>query len=199
MGSTTFARMKVPPSPHTGGSRVGPAGNRRAASQASANAAGAQIVWRCERTGSLERLSEMHPPGFESRMQTTWGGDWYPKGRPRRGSVIRLGQDARPRQNDSRELLCLRPGSLHRSIDAHGPGWPRDVPQVACLVACRCVTDVRASVPRIAMARAVAGAGCRSCLPGRAPGTQVRWVGPRRVGRRVPCQCRRLIGWAATQ
>ena len=43
----------------------------------------AALVRRCERTGSLERLSEMHPPGFEKRMQTTWGGDWYPhKRRP---------------------------------------------------------------------------------------------------------------------
>ena len=36
----------------------------------------AALVRLCERTGSLERLSEMHPPGFESRMQTTWGGNW---------------------------------------------------------------------------------------------------------------------------
>jgi hypothetical protein len=27
----------------------------------------------CERTGSLERLSEMHPPGWEKGVQTTWG------------------------------------------------------------------------------------------------------------------------------
>jgi len=33
----------------------------------------AALVRLCERTGSLERLSEMHPPGFENRMQTTWG------------------------------------------------------------------------------------------------------------------------------
>jgi len=32
---------------------------------------------------SLERLSEMHPPGFEKRMQTTWGGTWYPQKRKR--------------------------------------------------------------------------------------------------------------------
>ena len=38
----------------------------------------AALVRWCERTSSLERLSEMHPSGFESRMQTTWGGDWYP-------------------------------------------------------------------------------------------------------------------------
>ena len=38
----------------------------------------AALVRLCERTGSLERLSEMHPPGWEKRMQTTWGGDWYP-------------------------------------------------------------------------------------------------------------------------
>ena len=38
----------------------------------------AALVRWCERTGSLERLSEMHPPGFESRMQTTWGSVWYP-------------------------------------------------------------------------------------------------------------------------
>jgi hypothetical protein len=38
----------------------------------------ASIVRWCERTGSLERLSAMHPPDFEKRMQTTWGGDWYP-------------------------------------------------------------------------------------------------------------------------
>src|SRR3984893_15004153 len=43
----------------------------------------ATLVRWCERTGSLERLSEMHPSGFENRMQTTWGGDWYPhKRRP---------------------------------------------------------------------------------------------------------------------
>jgi hypothetical protein len=28
----------------------------------------AALVRWCERTGSLERLSEMHPPGFQSRM-----------------------------------------------------------------------------------------------------------------------------------
>ncbi|MES1261549.1 MAG: hypothetical protein ABUS49_07425 [Acidobacteriota bacterium] len=38
----------------------------------------AALVRWCARTGSLERLSAKHPPGFESRMQTTWGGDWYP-------------------------------------------------------------------------------------------------------------------------
>jgi hypothetical protein len=38
----------------------------------------AALVRWCERTGSLERLSEMHPPGFESRMQTTWGANWFP-------------------------------------------------------------------------------------------------------------------------
>ena len=38
----------------------------------------AALVRWCERTGTLERLSEMHPAGFESRMQTTWGGNWYP-------------------------------------------------------------------------------------------------------------------------
>jgi hypothetical protein len=37
----------------------------------------AALVRRCERTGSLERLSEMHPANFENRMQTTWGGNWY--------------------------------------------------------------------------------------------------------------------------
>ena len=41
----------------------------------------AALVRYCERTGSLERLSEMHPPGWEKRMQTTWGGDWYPQKR----------------------------------------------------------------------------------------------------------------------
>lgn len=40
----------------------------------------AALVRWCERTGSLEleRLSEIHPRGFEKPMQTTWGGDWYP-------------------------------------------------------------------------------------------------------------------------
>ena len=38
----------------------------------------AALVGLCERTGSLERLSEMHPLGWEKRMQTTWGGNWYP-------------------------------------------------------------------------------------------------------------------------
>lgn len=34
----------------------------------------AALVRYCERTGTLERLSEMHPDGFEDRMQTMWGG-----------------------------------------------------------------------------------------------------------------------------
>jgi len=38
----------------------------------------AALVRWCERTSTLERLSEMHPPNFERRMQTTWGGNWYP-------------------------------------------------------------------------------------------------------------------------
>jgi hypothetical protein len=42
----------------------------------------AALVRWCERTGSLERLSEMHPRGFEQRMQTTWGGTWYPHKKP---------------------------------------------------------------------------------------------------------------------
>jgi hypothetical protein len=42
----------------------------------------AALVRWCERTGSLDRLSEMHPPGFENRMQTTWGGNWYPHKKP---------------------------------------------------------------------------------------------------------------------
>jgi hypothetical protein len=41
----------------------------------------AALVRWCERTGSLERLSQTHPPGFEKRMQTTWGGSWYPNKR----------------------------------------------------------------------------------------------------------------------
>ena len=41
----------------------------------------AELVRWCERTGCLERLSEMHPAGWESRMQTTWGGNWHPRGR----------------------------------------------------------------------------------------------------------------------
>jgi hypothetical protein len=41
----------------------------------------AALVRWCERTGTLERLSEMHPPGFEKRMQTTWGGNWFPNQR----------------------------------------------------------------------------------------------------------------------
>jgi hypothetical protein len=28
-------------------------------------------------------LSEMHPPGWENRMQTTWGGNWCPHRRER--------------------------------------------------------------------------------------------------------------------
>ena len=35
------------------------------------------LVRRCERAGTLERLSEMHPEGFEGRTQTTWGGRWF--------------------------------------------------------------------------------------------------------------------------
>jgi hypothetical protein len=37
----------------------------------------AALVRLCERTGLLERLSEMHPLGWEKRMQTTWGGNWH--------------------------------------------------------------------------------------------------------------------------
>jgi hypothetical protein len=37
----------------------------------------AALVRWCERTGSLERLAEKHPPHFERRLQTTWGGNWY--------------------------------------------------------------------------------------------------------------------------
>ena len=44
----------------------------------------AALVRLCERTGSLERLSEMHPPGWEKRMQTTWGGNWHQHQRKRR-------------------------------------------------------------------------------------------------------------------
>jgi len=38
----------------------------------------AALVRHCQRTGTLEHLSEMHPPDFDRRMQTTWGGNWYP-------------------------------------------------------------------------------------------------------------------------
>jgi hypothetical protein len=44
----------------------------------------AALVRLCERTGSLERLSEMHPHGWENRMQTTWGGNWNTHRRQRR-------------------------------------------------------------------------------------------------------------------
>ena len=44
----------------------------------------AALVRWCERTGSLERLSQMHPPDFEGRLVTTWGGNWFPyKRQPR--------------------------------------------------------------------------------------------------------------------
>jgi hypothetical protein len=43
----------------------------------------AALVRYCERTGSLERLSEMHPQGWEKRMQTTWGGNWFQNERKR--------------------------------------------------------------------------------------------------------------------
>jgi hypothetical protein len=36
----------------------------------------AALVRWCERTGLLDRLSEMHPHGWQKRMQTTWGGTW---------------------------------------------------------------------------------------------------------------------------
>jgi hypothetical protein len=39
----------------------------------------AALVRWCERTGKLEYLSERHPAGWEARMQTTWGGNWYPR------------------------------------------------------------------------------------------------------------------------
>ena len=45
----------------------------------------AELVRWCERTGSLERLSEMHPSGFENRLVTTWGGNWYPNRSSRQG------------------------------------------------------------------------------------------------------------------
>jgi len=34
----------------------------------------AELVGHLYHPGSLERLSEMYPPGCEKRMQTTWGG-----------------------------------------------------------------------------------------------------------------------------
>lgn len=37
----------------------------------------AVLVRWCERTGKLERLSEMFSKGFEKRMQTTQSGNWY--------------------------------------------------------------------------------------------------------------------------
>ena len=43
----------------------------------------ADIVRRLERTGLLERLAELHLPGSENRMQTTWGGHWFPNRRYR--------------------------------------------------------------------------------------------------------------------
>lgn len=41
----------------------------------------AALVRWCERTGRLEQLSEMHPPGLLDRMQTTWGGTRLNPGR----------------------------------------------------------------------------------------------------------------------
>jgi hypothetical protein len=41
----------------------------------------AALVRWCERTGKLEQLSEIHPEDFETRMQTTWGGNWHPRRR----------------------------------------------------------------------------------------------------------------------
>jgi len=38
----------------------------------------AAVVRWCERREKLERLWEMHPPGFEKRMKTTWRGNWLP-------------------------------------------------------------------------------------------------------------------------
>lgn len=38
---------------------------------------GRNMLWWTLRPCRKERLSEMHPPNFEDRMQTTWGGDWY--------------------------------------------------------------------------------------------------------------------------
>jgi hypothetical protein len=46
----------------------------------------AAIVRLCERTwfpGAAVRDAPMHPLGFENRMQTTWGGNWYPNERKR--------------------------------------------------------------------------------------------------------------------
>ena len=37
----------------------------------------ADLVRWCERPGKLEQLSQMHPEDFDSRMQTTWGGNWH--------------------------------------------------------------------------------------------------------------------------
>jgi hypothetical protein len=41
--------------------------------------------------GVRERLSEMHPSGWENRMQTTWGGNWYPQERKGSEGLNRLG------------------------------------------------------------------------------------------------------------
>jgi hypothetical protein len=44
----------------------------------------AALVRLCERRGLLERLAEMHPSAWKQRMQTTWGGTWYPHRQPLR-------------------------------------------------------------------------------------------------------------------
>jgi hypothetical protein len=75
--------------------RRNPRSNVRASTVASPPWAGtladvkefAALVRLCERKNSLERLSEMHLPGWEKRMQTTWGGNWFPNERNCRCSV----------------------------------------------------------------------------------------------------------------
>jgi hypothetical protein len=57
----------------------------------------AALVRWCERTGSLERLSEMHPRRWERRMQTTWGGNWFRRvGKPDAASPPVANRPAQP-------------------------------------------------------------------------------------------------------
>jgi len=84
----------------------------------------AALVRKCERTGSLERLSEMHPDGFESRMQTTWGGNWHPHKR-KAGTALstRTGKERSPSDlaqiNERNVGLCrVKPDGTVEGLEA---------------------------------------------------------------------------------
>ena len=78
----------------------------------------AALVRLCERTGLLERLSEMHPLGWERRMQTTWGGYWYPHKEKRQWGSEDLSRRKLPESPGMAECQIASPGRANSMLKA---------------------------------------------------------------------------------